>query len=140
GRFLMNNRNHMKNQPKLPNRIETSTQLGRYVPHCHGSNSCDSDGTMITNRSYHIPRLIRMERMKSHVGLRRNFCEKSDSGKIMLHVSMIHAAHHHCPKTRFQKYACSNSLALYQATQNSIRYAQPTTSDVKRQSLAAASR
>jgi hypothetical protein len=28
GRFLMNSRNHMKNQPKLPARIEMSTQLG----------------------------------------------------------------------------------------------------------------
>ncbi len=48
----------------------------------------------------------------------------------MLQVSMIHAAHHHWPKTRFQKYACSYWLPLYQATQNSIRYALPTTSDV----------
>src|SRR5688500_19483 len=95
---------------------------------------------MITKRSYHIPMLIRMERMKSHVGLRRSFCEKSDSGKIMLQLSMIHAAHHHWPKTRFQKYACSNSFALYQATQNSIRYAHPTTIDVNSASLAAASR
>jgi hypothetical protein len=58
----------------------------------------------------------------------------------MLHVSMIHAAHHHWPKTRFMKYACSLSLPLYHAMKNSVRYAQPTTSDVKRQSLAAASR
>src|SRR5688572_1726541 len=121
GRFLMNSRNHMKNQPKLPRRIEVSTQLGMYPDHCHGSNSCESDGTMITKRSYHIPMLIRIERMNSQDGFRRSFCEKSDSGKIMLQVIMIHAAHHHCPNTRFQKYDCSNSLALYQAVQNSIR-------------------
>jgi hypothetical protein len=59
--------------------------------------------TMMTKRSNHIPMLMKIERMKSQVGLRRSFCEKSDSGKIMLHVSMIHAAHHHSPKTRFQK-------------------------------------
>ncbi len=35
------------------------------------------------------------EKMNSQVGLRRRLCEKSDSGRIMLHVSMIHAAHHH---------------------------------------------
>ena len=28
GSCLMNSRNHMKNQPKLPIRIERSTQLG----------------------------------------------------------------------------------------------------------------
>src|SRR6187200_873473 len=95
GRFLMNSRNHMKNQPKLPARIEMSTQLGMYPDHCHGSNSCDSEGTMMTKRSNHIPRLIRMERMKSQEGFRRSRCEKSESGKIMLQVSMIHAAHHH---------------------------------------------
>ena len=73
------------------------------MPHCHGSNSCDSDGTTITNRSNHMPRLMNSDRMKSHVGLRRSFCEKSDSGSTQLQMSMIHAAHHHWPNTRFQK-------------------------------------
>jgi hypothetical protein len=40
-----------------------------------------------------------MEMMNSQLGFRRSFCEKSVRGKIMLQVSMIHAAHHHCPKT-----------------------------------------
>src|SRR4051812_9342858 len=95
---------------------------------------------MITNRSNHIPRLMKMLRMNSQPGLRRSFCENSDSGKITLHVSMIHAAHHHCPNTRFQKYICSYWLAEYHATQNSMRYAHPTTMLVNRQSFAAASR
>ena len=58
---------------------------------------------MITNRSNHMPMLMNSDRMNSQVGLRRSFCEKSDSGRIMLQVSMIHAAHHHWPNTRFQK-------------------------------------
>ena len=103
----------MKNQPKLPEQdrvVDPASGCSR--PHCHGSNSCESDGTMITKRSNHIPRLMKIERMNSQVGLRRSFCEKSDSGRIMLQVSMIHAAHHHCPNTRFQKYSCSNLLPL----------------------------
>ena len=53
---------------------------------------------------------------------------------------MIHAAHAHWPKTRFQKYSCSTLFPDIQATWNSVRYASPTTIDVNRQSFAAASR
>src|SRR5690242_16171953 len=95
---------------------------------------------MITNRSNHMPRLMKMLRMNSHVGVRRRRCENSENGKTMLHVSTLHAAHHPSPNTRFQKYFRSNWLAEYHATQNSTRYAHPTTMLVKRQSLAAASR
>src|SRR5688572_16981667 len=136
----MKSRNHIENQPKLPIRIDQSTHVGAYVVHCQGSNSCESDGTTITKRSNHIPRLMKRLRMKSHVVLRRMRCEKSVSGRIMLQVSMIHAAHHHWPKTRFMKYSCSTLLPLYHATQNSVMYARPTTSDVKRHNFAAASR
>src|SRR5664279_1498576 len=140
GSCFTKSRNHIENQPKLPTRIAQSMCVGAYGPHRHGSNSCDSDGTMITKRSYHIPRLMKIESVKRNVVLRRSFCEKSRSGSTMLHVSMIQAAHHHWPKTLFMKYACSFSLPPYQAMKNSVRYAQPTTSDVKRQSFAAASR
>ncbi len=94
----------MKNQPKLPTRIAQSMHVGAYGAHCHGSNSCDSDGMTITKRSNHIPRLMKIERVNSHVVLRRSFWEKSSSGRTMLHVSMIQAAHHHWPNTRFMKY------------------------------------
>ncbi len=80
------------------------------------------------------------ERIQSQVGLRRSACEKSESGRIMLHVSMIHAAHHHWPNTRFHQYCCSTGTAPYQPMKNSTRYAQPTTIDVNRQSFAPASR
>src|SRR3954464_7367600 len=93
----------------------------------------------MTKRSNHIPMLMKIERMNSHVVLRRSFCEKSESGRTMLQMSMIHAAHHHWPNTRFQKYSCSTALPDIQATWNSVRYARPTTIDVKRQSFAAAS-
>src|SRR5689334_21396472 len=99
----MKSRNHMKNQPNDPSRIPYSTHVGRYVPHCHGSNSCDSDGMTMTKRSNHIPRLMNNERMNSQVVLRRSFCESSDSGSTQLQISMIHAAHAHWPNTRFQK-------------------------------------
>src|SRR5687767_4228204 len=95
---------------------------------------------MITNRSNHMPRLMKMLRMNNQPGFRRSFCENSDSGKIMLQVNMIHAAHHHCPKTRLMKYFCSNAFPEYHATQNSMRYADPTMRLVVRQSFAAASR
>ncbi len=95
---------------------------------------------MITKRSNHMPRLMNIDRMNSHVVFRRSRCENSDIGSSMLHVSMIHAAHHHWPNTRFMKYCCSTALPLNHAIQNSVRYAQPTTMDVKRQSFAAASR
>ena len=38
------------------------------------------------------------------------------SGSTMLQMSMIHAAHAHWPKTRFQKYSCSTGLPLIHAT------------------------
>src|SRR5918999_1957578 len=82
GNCLMNSRNHIENQPKLPSRIDQSTQVGLYVVHCHGSNSCESDGTTITNRSNHIPRLMNSERMNSQVVFRRSRCEKRESGRI----------------------------------------------------------
>ena len=41
--------------------------------------------------------------MEGQVVFRRSFCEKSDSGRTQLQMSMIHAAHAHWPKTRFQK-------------------------------------
>src|SRR3954468_12840287 len=115
GNCLTKRRNHMKNQPNDPSRMPKSTQVGRYPPHCHGSNSCESDGTTITKRSNHIPRLMNSERIHSHVVFRRSFCEKSESGSTQLQISMIQAAHAHCPKTRFQKYSCSYVLPLIHA-------------------------
>src|ERR1700722_14165924 len=95
---------------------------------------------MITNRSNHMPRLINSERIKSQVVFRRSFCENSDSGSTQLQINMIHAAHHHSPKTRFQKYCVSTGLPPTHAMKNSLRYAHPTTIDVNKQSLAPASR
>src|SRR5688572_1270512 len=95
GNCLMNRRNHIENQPKLRRRIDQSTHDGAYVAHCQGRNSCESDGTTMTKRSNHIPSEMKRLRMKSQVVLRRIRCENSVSGRIMLQVSMIHAAHHH---------------------------------------------
>src|SRR5690242_13793791 len=94
----------------------------------------------MTNRSNHIPKLMKMDRMKSHVVLRRRLCEKSESGSTMLHMYRIADAHHHCPQIRLAKNCCSTGLPLYHATNHSVMYASPTTHDVKRQSFAAASR
>src|SRR5690349_12640932 len=79
GNCLTNSRNHMKNQPKLPSRINQSMNAGEYMVHCHGSNSCDSDGSKIVNRSNHIPRLMNRDMVKSQVGLRRSFWKKNVS-------------------------------------------------------------
>src|SRR5215207_9564281 len=94
----------------------------------------------MTNRSYHMPRLMKMERMNSQVGLRRSFCDQSDMGSAMLQRSMIHAAQYHWSNTRFQKNSCSARMPLYQATRNSMRYAHPTTIDVNSTTFAVASR
>src|SRR3954471_23616407 len=94
----------------------------------------------MTNRSNHMPMLIVNEMMKSHAGLRRSFCTNNDSGRTMLQVYRIADAHHHWPQMRLAKNAFSNSLPLNHATNHSVMYAQPTTSEVKRQSFAAASR
>src|SRR5215469_18822739 len=94
----------------------------------------------ITNRSNHMPRLMKIDRIQSHTVFRRAFCENNESGITQLHRSMIQAAHHHCPKTRFDQNSCSTGLPEYHPTKNSVRYAQPTTSDVNRHSFAPASR
>src|SRR5690606_13060200 len=140
GSCFTNSRNHMKNQPNEPAMNAMSTHDGVYVVHCQGSNSCDSDGITITKRSNHIPMLMKIERMNSHIGFRRRFCEKSESGRIMLHVSNVHSAHHHWPNVRFQKYSCSAGTPEYQAMKNSMRYALPTTREVSRTTFAVASR
>jgi len=40
----------------------------------------------MTKRSNHIPMLMKIDSMNSHSGLRRSFCQNSESGRIMLHV------------------------------------------------------
>src|SRR5437773_1273859 len=56
GKFFTNNRNHMKNQPKLPAMMPQSAHAGLYVALANRSNgSPASDTTMITKRSNHIP-------------------------------------------------------------------------------------
>src|SRR5690348_2954033 len=79
GNCFTKSRNHMKNHPKLPSRISQSMNAGEYAVHCHGSNSCESDGSKIVNRSNHIPRLMNSEMVNSQVGLRRSFWKKSES-------------------------------------------------------------
>src|SRR5690242_7131814 len=87
GKFLMNSRNHIENHPKLPNRMAQSMYVGAYRVHCHGSNSCESDGSKITKRSNHMPRLMNRDSVNSHVVLRRSFCQNRDSGRMELQVS-----------------------------------------------------
>src|SRR5260221_14673067 len=94
----------------------------------------------ITKRSNHIPMLMKIERAQSQLVLRRSFCEKSESGRAMLQMSMIHAAQVHWPNTRFQKYSCSTRLQDIHGTWNLGRYAGPTTVELKRHNLAAAPR
>src|SRR5581483_67073 len=115
-------------------------KVGAYPLHCHGSNSCDKLGTIMMNRSNHMPRLMNSERKKSQLVLRRNFCDQSDIGMTQLHRIMIHAPHHHCPKTRFHQNSCSIELPPTQPMKNSLRYAMDTTIAVNRHSFAPASR
>src|SRR5512138_3751047 len=57
-------RNAVKNNPKLPTSSPTSVIVGVYMAQLEGRKSRCSDVTMITNRSNHIPTLIRIDNTK----------------------------------------------------------------------------
>src|SRR5687768_16494980 len=110
------------------------------MPQAKGSYSCDSETTMMTNRSNHMPMLMKIDMTKSAGIECRTRLNHSRIGTRPLQVSIVQDAHQSFPKSRFQKAVRSISSPLYHAMKNSVRYAYSTISEVSRHSLASASK
>src|SRR3989442_7414573 len=124
GKFFTNNRNHMKNQPKLPAMMPQSAHVGLYVALANRSNgSPASDTTMITKRSNHIPTFTKIEITNSARMLVRTFLTQRSSGRNALQMIIVQLAHQNGPKARYQKAARSLGLPLNQAMKYSTQYA-----------------
>src|SRR2546422_4646926 len=108
GKFFTNNRNHMKNQPKLPAMMPQSAQVGLYVALANRSNgSPASDSTMITKRSNHIPMFTKIEMTNSARMLVRMFLRHRSRGKNALPMIIVQLAHQKGPNARYQNAARS---------------------------------
>src|SRR5437773_9127921 len=137
GKFFTNNRNHMKNQPKLPAMMPQSAHVGLYVALANRSyGSPASDTTMITKRSNHMPMFTKIEitnsaRMLVRIGLNHRSC-----GKKALQMIIVHDAHQNGPNARYQNAARSAGWPPNQAVKNSTQYAYATIMPVRRHSFA----
>src|SRR5688572_8946489 len=89
GRYLANNKKHVKNKPNVPKRIRPSVNVGVYIAHEDGKKSLCNDVTIITKRSNHIPIFTNMEMMKMATGLLRILRDQNNCGVITLHEIMI---------------------------------------------------
>src|SRR5213595_2962745 len=137
GKFFTNNRNHMKNQPKLPAMMPQSAHVGLYVALANRSNgSPASDTTMITKRSNHIPMFTKIEMTNRPVMLVWTFFDQSSHGSSPLQMFIVQLAHQNGPNARYQKAARSWALPLNQATKFSVQYDMLTIRPVKRHSFA----
>jgi hypothetical protein len=67
----MKPRKSRKKNPKLPMVSVLSTSAGTKIPQVYGEKSCPSEGTMMLNRSSHIPTSTTTETRKSGTGRRR---------------------------------------------------------------------
>ena len=65
-----------------------------------GSKSCDSDVTMMTKRSSHIPMLTKIEMTNRAARFVRTRLKKSSSGTTTLHVSMPQEKRRYSPNIR----------------------------------------
>src|SRR5438034_4035948 len=137
GKFFTNNRNHMKNQPKLPAMMPQSAHVGLYVALANRSNgSPASETTMITKRSNHIPTFTKIEIPNSARMLVRTFLRHNSHGRSPLQMFMVQLAHQNGPNARYQNAARSWALPLNQATKFSVQYDMLTIRPVKRHSFA----
>ena len=69
----MKSRKQVKNSPKVPSSVPTSTMVGRYIAQPDGRNAWCSEVTMITNRSNHMPTLTSRQTTSSTAGVVRTF-------------------------------------------------------------------
>src|SRR6266705_1092972 len=124
GKFFTNNRNHMKNQPKLPAMMPQSAHVGLYVALANRSNgSPASDTTMITKRSNHIPMFTKIEMTNSARMLVRMFLRHRSRGSRPLQMFMVQLAHQNGPNARYQKAARSAACPPNHAVKFSVEYA-----------------
>src|SRR5213079_3160812 len=108
GKFFTNNRNHVKNQPKLPAMMPQSAHVGLYVALANRSNgSPASDTTMITKRSNHIPMFTKIEMTNRPVMLVWTFFDQSSHGSSPLQMFIVQLAHQNGPNARYQNAARS---------------------------------
>src|SRR5256886_7901890 len=137
GKFFTNNRNHMKNQPKLPAMMPQSAHVGLYVALANRSNgSPASDTTMITKRSNHIPTFTKIEITNSARMLVRTFLRHNSHGRSPVQMFMVQLAHQNGPNARYQNAARSWALPLNQATKFSVQYDMLTIMPVSKHSFA----
>ena len=79
----------MKNKPKLPNKIEKSTQVGVKYPQLDGKKSLCKDEAIIINLSNHIPTLTRTTTMNITGSDLLNFLNQNNCGKSELQETII---------------------------------------------------
>ena len=82
------------------------------------------DPEMMTNRSVHIPTLIKREIVKRITVLRRKALKKKSNGARQLHRTMSQNKGAKSPTARERKTVCSKGFSLYQAKKSSERLAE----------------
>src|SRR5437763_326906 len=120
GRNRQNSRNSVKNNPKLPISIRMSMIVGLKSHQLDGRKSRDSDVTMITKRSNHMPMLAKNAAMKTTSRLVRIDLNHRICGATALQKIITQNAQPYQPKARFQNANFSYSCPLYQAVKNSV--------------------
>src|SRR5262245_52635452 len=95
---------------------------------------------MMTNRSNHIPTLIRIEIGSSAVGLQRMRRTHRSCGTHTLHSTIVQNAHEYGPVARLTKTKRSSAWPPYQADMNSFAYENATSEPVNSVTLAIRSR
>src|SRR4051794_7348421 len=100
GRSRQNNRNSVKKRAKLPASIAISMMLGLNSHQLEGRKSRESDVTMMTKRSNHMPMLAKVATMKTMIRFVRAFFDQRISGAKALQKSMIQVLQAYHPKAR----------------------------------------
>src|SRR5215813_1355845 len=88
GRNRANNENNPRNQANAPSVINPSVSDIRYQPHCDGLKLLVREPAIITNRSSHIPMLMKIEMTHSAARFTRIRGENSSSGIRQLHSTI----------------------------------------------------
>ncbi len=89
GRNLQNSKNNVQNNPKLPTNIPISTGVGRNNAQLDGVKSRQSEVTIITNRSNHIPMFTKIQTTTIIHGVVRIFLNQKTCGIKTLQLTMI---------------------------------------------------
>src|SRR4029077_12497840 len=123
GRNRKKRRNNEKKSPKLPAKVSASTQVGVYEFQLDGRKSRESDVTMMTKRSNHIPTLTQAATPKMTQGLLRARRDQNTWGAATLQDTIVQYAQAYGPNARLMKTNPSAGFPLYHEMKNSIAYA-----------------